>query len=83
MRNVIFGAIGVLWGGGIVLNALLGDARPADGPAATGRAVGQFMGVLLFVAGLYYLVTGLRGLGKEAPKSKKGKKKRRPVGEDS
>ena len=55
MRNKIFGGIGVIWGGAMVLNWLGSDA-PASGSAAyqggqTGAAV---FGALMLVAGLYY-----------------------------
>ena len=57
MRNRIFGLIGVLWGGAIVLFKLFGKPLSAEAgtPYATGLTVGFLMGVLMFIVGAYYL----------------------------
>ena len=54
MRNKIFGAIGVLWGGMILLNWLTAD--PPSGSAAYqhGHSAAVVFGVVMLVAGLYY-----------------------------
>jgi hypothetical protein len=59
MRNRILGAIGVLWGGLILLGRLVAD-RPVDGPGAygAGQTAGLIFAVLLFVVGLFYLIKG-------------------------
>ena len=56
MRNKIFGGIGVLCGGGIVLRRLLADA-PVTGNAAyqNGQAGAAVFGAVMLCAGLYYL----------------------------
>lgn len=56
MRNKIFGSIGVLWGGGLVLRWLLADA-PAAGNEAyqNGQSAAVVFGVVMLCAGLYYL----------------------------
>jgi hypothetical protein len=61
MRNRIFGAIGILWGGGLLLFKLLGGGGQPQGSGAYGA--GQtggliFAGVLLTV-GMYYFVKSL------------------------
>lgn len=67
MRNRIFGAIGVLWGGLILLGRLAtGHTVDRAGAYAAGQAVGLVFATLLLVVGLYYLV---RGGGSARPKS--------------
>jgi hypothetical protein len=67
MRNRILGAVGVLWGG-LILLGRLGAGRPVSGTGAYagGQAIGLVFAVLLLVVGLYYLV---RGGGPARPKS--------------
>lgn len=56
MSNRFIGAIGVLWGGGILLFGLNGGGDQAQGAAyAAGQAVGVIFGLFLFLAGIYYL----------------------------
>ena len=59
MRNRIFGAIGVLWGGFILLGRLAAD-RPVEGPGAytAGQMAGLIFAVLLLIVGLLYLIKG-------------------------
>ncbi len=71
MRYRISGVIGVLWGGFILLNYLTGAHVPSgEGAYRTGQNIGLWLGVLMFVAGLYYLI-----LGGDTPWKKKKKKK--------
>ena len=67
MRNRILGAIGVLWGG-LILLGRFGGGRPVDGTGAYagGQMIGLAFAVLLLVVGLYYLI---RGGGSARPKS--------------
>lgn len=55
MRNKIFGGIGILWGGGIVLTRLFSSA-PAAGAGAyqTGQSAAFLFGLLMLGAGFYY-----------------------------
>ncbi|NZA26828.1 hypothetical protein H0E84_10570 [Luteimonas sp. SJ-92] len=55
MRNRIFGGIGIVWGGAILLNWLVSDP-PASGSAAYqgGQSGAVVFGALMLVAGLYY-----------------------------
>ena len=59
MRNRILGAIGVMWGGFVLVGRLFAD-RPVDGSGAyaTGQAAGLIFAILLFVVGLFYLIKG-------------------------
>jgi hypothetical protein len=59
MRNRILGAIGVLWGGFILMGRLTAD-RPVDGPGAyaAGQIAGLVFAALLLAAGLFYLIKG-------------------------
>lgn len=54
MRNKIFGGIGILWGGAIVLRWLVTD-NPAAGNAAyqSGQNGAVLFGVLLLGVGIY------------------------------
>jgi len=56
MRNRVLGAIGVIWGGLILLGRLIGgDPEEGAGAYAAGQMTGVVFGVLLLVVGLYYL----------------------------
>lgn len=67
MRNRVLGAIGVLWGGAILLRRLTGGSVGEGAEAyGAGQAAGLVFAVLLLVVGLYYLV---RGSGSTRPKS--------------
>jgi hypothetical protein len=73
MRNRIFGAIGVVWGGFISYNNLTREWEPAPNASyRVGQYIGLGLGILMFVAGLYYLIVG----DGTSPKRKKKKKKR-------
>lgn len=66
MRNRILGAIGLIWGGLILISGLSGGPAPADSPAFQGGyTVGTYaslvFGAVLAVAGLYYLIKGNGG----------------------
>lgn len=55
MRNKIFGGIGILWGGGIVLARLLSNSPSAEpGAYQTGQSAAFWFGVAMLGAGLYY-----------------------------
>lgn len=58
MRNRIFGGIGVLWGGAVVVSALAKGGAQGKGAYAAGQTGGIVFGVLLLVVGAYYLVKG-------------------------
>ena len=58
MSNRIVGAIGVLWGGGILASHFLREQPQGQGAYAQGQTFGLVFGLLLFAAGLYYLVKG-------------------------
>ena len=60
MRNRIFGAIGVLWGGGLLLFQLLsGGQTQAKGAYGSGQTGGLIFGGLLLAAGMYYFIKSL------------------------
>ena len=68
MRNRVLGAIGVIWGGLILLGRLAsGGADDGAGAYGAGRAVGLVFAVLLLVVGLYYLVRGGGSAGAKSP----------------
>lgn len=75
MRNRIFGLIGVLWGGFILATKMSGGAAQSGNAAyQTGQNIALGLGVLLFVAGLYYLIKG------DGTVTKKRKKRKPPGG---
>jgi hypothetical protein len=53
----LIGAIGVVWGAGLLLFNLLsrGQAQ-AQGAYAAGQGLGWIFGLVLFLVGIYYLV---------------------------
>ena len=68
MRNRIFGAIGVLWGGLILFSTLV--KRPmieGSGAYAAGQLMALVLAVLLFGVGLYYLIKGGSKSKREGP----------------
>lgn len=56
MRNKIFGAIGILWGGAIVANWLFSDSPGGSAAYNAGASGAVVLGALMFAAGLYYFV---------------------------
>ena len=62
MRNRIFGTIGLIWGGAILVRAFLHGGPEGSGAYAAGQTAGLVFGGLLVVVGGYYLV---RGAGKK------------------
>ena len=59
MRNRIFGGIGVLWGGGLLVSKLIsGQLVSGSGAYAGGQLAGLVFAILLFGVGLYYLIKG-------------------------
>lgn len=60
MRNIIFGAIGVLWGAAILVSSMSGGSAQGSGAYANGAGAATFFAVLLLIAGGYYLVKGIR-----------------------
>ena len=66
MRNRVLGAIGVLWGGAILVGRLAsGSPVEGAGTYGAGQAAGLVFAALLLIVGLYYLV---RGSGSARPK---------------
>jgi hypothetical protein len=58
MRNRIFGAIGLIWGGAVLVNAFRGAGSQGSGAYAAGHTTGVIFGGLLVIVGGYYLLTG-------------------------
>ena len=59
MRNRIMGAIGVLWGGAILLSRVVsGRLVEGSGAYASGQLAANIFAVLLFSVGLSYLIKG-------------------------
>ena len=55
MRNKIFGAIGILWGGSMVGRWLLSGPAASDSSAyQTGQTGAVIFGAFMLAAGLYY-----------------------------
>jgi hypothetical protein len=58
MRNRIFGAIGVIWGGAILIYGIAKGGPAGEGTYAAGQTTGLVFGGLLFCVGMYFLVKG-------------------------
>lgn len=58
MRNRIFGAIGVVWGGAILASAFFRGLPESSGAYAAGQNAGLIFGALLLITGAYYLLKG-------------------------
>ena len=55
MRNRIFGVIGILWGGAILVSGLLSSSSGGSEAYQAGQAGGAVIGALLFGLGIYYV----------------------------
>jgi len=53
MRNKIFGGIGMLWGGGILVRWFM-VGTSGSGAYQTGQNGAVILGILMFIAGAYY-----------------------------
>ena len=53
MRNKIFGGIGVVWGGAILLNWLTADTPTGSAAYQGGHTAAVVFGAVMFAAGLY------------------------------
>jgi hypothetical protein len=80
MRNIVFGAIGVIWGG-IILIRFLQTGLQGEGAYRAGQVVALILMLLMVVAGAYYLVTGILAL-QGPPKRRKRKRPKRPRDDD-
>jgi len=58
MRSRILGAIGVTFGGGVLLSNSFVGLQVENGAYAAGQMAGLIFGGLLLAIGLYYLVSG-------------------------
>ena len=63
MRNRIFGAIGVIWGGLMLVSAFLRGGPQGSGSYAAGQTAALVFAVLLVVVGGYYLLKGRQKAG--------------------
>ena len=64
MRNRIFGAIGVVWGGLILVSAYFRGGPQGSGSYAAGQTGALVFAVLLVLVGGYYLLKGQQKAGK-------------------
>ena len=58
MRNRIFGGIGVLWGGAILVRALFVGGPQGTGAYRQGQTGALVFAALLVAVGAYYLIKG-------------------------
>jgi hypothetical protein len=77
MRKLVFGGIGVVWGGAVLVYSFSGGGpRGGGGAYGAGQTAGTVFGGLLFVVGLIYCILGLVSLGSAKGKRKRKQKKR-------
>jgi hypothetical protein len=60
MRNRIFGAIGIVWGGAVLARQLMGGSPVSSGAYGAGQMMGLLTGAALFCGGLYYFIKSFR-----------------------
>ena len=58
MRNRIFGAIGLVWGGLMLLSSFLQGGPQGSGAYAAGQTAALVFAALLVLVGGYYLMKG-------------------------
>lgn len=56
MRNKIFGTLGVIWGGAILVSAFMRGGPDGSGAYAAGQTGGIVFGAVLLIAGAYYFL---------------------------
>lgn len=59
-RNRVFGVIGIVWGGLILVSGPMRGSFHESEAYGQGRSAGLIFGGLLFAAGLYYFIKGKR-----------------------
>jgi predicted phage tail protein len=64
MRNRVFGAIGVVWGGLILVSSFFRGGPQGAGAYAAGQTGALVFAVLLVIVGGYYLLKSGRKTGK-------------------
>jgi hypothetical protein len=64
MRNRIFGAIGVIWGGLMLVSAFLRGGPQGSGAYAAGQTAALVFAVLLVIVGGYTLLKSGQKTGK-------------------
>jgi hypothetical protein len=64
MRNRIFGAIGLIWGGLILVNGFMRGGPQGSGAYAAGQTGALVFAVLLVIVGGYYVLKGGQKTGK-------------------
>lgn len=55
MRHKIFGWVGIVWGGLILLSWLFGSTSSGNDAYEAGQSAGAVFGILMFGAGIYYV----------------------------
>jgi hypothetical protein len=82
MRNLISGVVGIVLGGLILLTSLLSGGPRGEGAYGVGQTIGLVFALLLFGAGIFYLVMGIRGLSQPPKEVKRRRKRPREYEED-
>ena len=80
MRNIIMGSIGVLLGGAMIVSTLVRGLPKADSAYGAGALCASITGFLMFGAGLYALIQGIRSQqedDEEQPRTRRRKLRRR------
>jgi hypothetical protein len=70
MRNRIFGLIGVLWGGAILVSAFSQGGAQGSGAYAAGQNAALVFAVVLVAVGGYYLLKGSGRTAKQGTTSR-------------
>lgn len=60
MRNRIFGLVGVLWGGAVLVSPFVRGLPQGSAAYAKGQAAGFVFGAILAIVGAYYLFRGTK-----------------------
>lgn len=60
MKSLIFGIIGVIWGGFILISQFFRTQNPSAGAYGAGQMGGIILGGLLFIAGLWAIISYLK-----------------------
>jgi len=80
MRNLLSGIVGIVFGTFMLLGSLLRGGLQGGGAYLAGQVMGLVFGIVFLVAGVFYLVKGIKEV--KRPPERELRRKRRPLDED-
>jgi uncharacterized membrane protein HdeD (DUF308 family) len=82
MRNLISGVVGIVLGAFILLGSLLRGGPQGEGAYRAGQVTALLFGLLCLVAGIYYLVKGIKERSQPPARPKRPRRRVRDEDEE-